>query len=287
MREKGKDKSIEVRRIFLWSLGASTFVGYEEGLQSFISLVEIANFDHVELKFEWPILDIENFTGKDVKKINDLLGTTDIGLLVHAPYLEINLASFNEPIRKISVNVVKKCIRIASLLGSHVVTIHAGKIHEVYSKRFYERTFNLAQNSISSCLRTAEDYGVGIGIENEKKGATYYLFPTSYELLEFVESFHAFENVGIVYDIGHANTVGADLVTFFEMTQERIISIHLHDNNGITDSHMTFGKGNIDFELLIKNILRKFRAPVTLQIYDKNGLLASKKMIEKWRRTYF
>ncbi|MBC7131232.1 sugar phosphate isomerase/epimerase, partial [Candidatus Bathyarchaeota archaeon] len=66
------------------------------------------------------------------------------------------------------------------------------------------------------------------------------------KLLEQVEC-------GLTLDVGHANTFEKP-EKFVRLLRNYIINVHVHDNDGSKDSHLPIGKGNINFEGLIKEI---------------------------------
>ena len=61
-------------------------------------------------------------------------------------------------------------------------------------------------------------------------------------------------NLPVCVDIGHANTTG-QLDQILDATEGRIMNIHIHDNDGKQDQHLTVGDGNIDF----RHVLDKLR----------------------------
>jgi len=49
-------------------------------------------------------------------------------------------------------------------------------------------------------------------------------------------------------DVGHANTSKTPILGFIKTFKDKIQIIHLHDNDGITDSHLPIGRRNINFK---------------------------------------
>jgi sugar phosphate isomerase/epimerase len=101
-------------------------------------------------------------------------------------------------------------------------------------------------------LQNLADYARGrnvwIAIENHVvearnlvKGENKYLLgATAEELLDLLASIQR-ENVGVLLDLGHlkisANTLGISPEKFIKDLSPRVIALHLHENNGITDEH--------------------------------------------------
>jgi sugar phosphate isomerase/epimerase len=59
----------------------------------------------------------------------------------------------------------------------------------------------------------------------------------------------------ICFDIGHANTVN-QIDDIIDALGDRIANIHIHDNTGSNDDHMTIGDGNIDFKKVLSRLSR-------------------------------
>ena len=54
----------------------------------------------------------------------------------------------------------------------------------------------------------------------------------------------------MTFDIGHANTAG-QVESMVETFGDRIANIHIHDNHGQKDEHLTIGDGDIDFRRVV------------------------------------
>ncbi|MDY3250547.1 MAG: TIM barrel protein [Candidatus Choladocola sp.] len=64
------------------------------------------------------------------------------------------------------------------------------------------------------------------------------------------------ENYKVLIDIGHAHANGWDLECVMEALKERIVAYHIHNNDGIYDSHRRIHDGTIDFEKFRKDCRR-------------------------------
>jgi len=71
---------------------------------------------------------------------------------------------------------------------------------------------------------------------------------TPEELLQLLSSF----DLGICFDVGHANTMGK--IDAFLAYKKRFVNVHLHDNLGERDQHLAVGEGNIDFKKLLASL---------------------------------
>jgi sugar phosphate isomerase/epimerase len=64
------------------------------------------------------------------------------------------------------------------------------------------------------------------------------------------------DNFGAVFDTGHLNAQKEILALSVEKLGKRIFYVHLSDNDGKVNEHLGLGKGNIDFEEIIKGLLK-------------------------------
>ena len=55
-------------------------------------------------------------------------------------------------------------------------------------------------------------------------------------------------NLYVTFDVGHLCTVTKNYIEFLELLGDRIIHIHLHDNDGKNDSHLAVGDGVIPWD---------------------------------------
>ena len=72
--------------------------------------------------------------------------------------------------------------------------------------------------------------------------------------VSIVESYNH-PRLGLCFDSGHANISPAGLSAVFDRMKENIVTCHLHDNDGIKDTHSAPGHGNIDWPALMVKVL--------------------------------
>ncbi len=86
------------------------------------------------------------------------------------------------------------------------------------------------------CAETAEQYGVYLALENSVYPAYVHF------LLDHIDSAH----VGFCYDSGHENAFAPE-EDFLSRHGNRLLAMHLHDNDGKQDLHAFPGDGTIDW----------------------------------------
>ena len=87
---------------------------------------------------------------------------------------------------------------------------------------------------------TSESTGVQLALEN--------LGYKSWDSLERVFENYPDTYIGLCYDSGHANIRADDGLEKLEKFKHRLISLHLHDNDGEEDQHRLLFSGSVDWE---------------------------------------
>ncbi|MDV2887661.1 sugar phosphate isomerase/epimerase, partial [Alkalihalophilus pseudofirmus] len=62
------------------------------------------------------------------------------------------------------------------------------------------------------------------------------------------------ETAGYLIDTGHANLNGWDIPQVIKDVKNRLLALHLHDNNGTGDDHLPIGEGTIQWKEIFSAI---------------------------------
>ena len=178
-----------------------------------------------------------------------MMDSYDLTFSLHAPFCDINIAALNERIREASVMEIINMVEYAVNMNMRTVTFHPG-LYSMAVPDMKERSIMNAKRSIRMLDRISEEYGVNMALEN-MPSMPFMLAHTADEMFELLDG----TNMPICFDIGHANTVG-QVDEIIERFGDRIINVHIHDNDGTADQHMTIGDGNINFETILKKLRR-------------------------------
>jgi len=187
-----------------------------------------------------------------IKIIRETSQNRDLSLTVHAPFVDVNIASPNSSFRRVMLKRLKKSIRLAGQLDAEFWVFHSG-LRTGVSHLHPGEDWRLNLQSIRELLDTANRTGVRISVENTPEP-----FPF---ILKSVDDFTRFYrdlslDLGLTLDIGHAN-VNGQIYDFIEKFAERLVHVHASDNDGTFDSHLEIGEGNIDWAKVancLKNI---------------------------------
>lgn len=214
----------------------------------------VGNFEAWEIFSEAEHSIVHNFD-----TFNELLPSYDLYYSVHAPICDINVACIYESIREASLKETIDTMKAANALDIDRITVHPGlssfSVHGID-----DRYLECAKKSMKSLDEAAKEYNVTVAVENMPK-MYFFLCSKASDLENILEG----TDLSVCFDIGHANTAG-QIDAMIDTFGDRIANIHIHDNNGDQDSHLTIGEGSIDFD----SVLSK------LSFYDRNYIIESK-----------
>jgi len=204
-----------------------------------------------------------SLNARRVDALRRAISPLDVELTIHSPFADINIASLNPAIRRISLRRLEKSILAAERLSCRLWVFHPGLgtgLGYFYPGAEWERNLE----SIRHLCRFGEEHGVRVAVENCPEP-----FPF---LMRRVEDFTRFYNelgnnydVGVVLDVGHAHISG-QIHEFLERFQHRIVHIHVSDNDGRFDAHMGIGQGTINWREVADAIKKiNYRGAVVLE----------------------
>ncbi len=71
-------------------------------------------------------------------------------------------------------------------------------------------------------------------------------------------------------------------MNYAHLLNDLIIELHLHDNDGVSDDHLSLGAGSIDFESLFEAVRSiGFTGPTILELKSRSDLESSVEFIRK------
>ncbi len=182
-----------------------------------------------------------------VKSLKEVAKANNLDFVIHAPWAGINIATPSPVLRRAILKRLEKSIVHAGQLGCRLWLFHPGSktaLSHIYPREDWQQNLD----SVCTLLRVARREGVEIAIENVPEP-----FPF---LMKSVEDFHRFyeeldDDIGIVLDVAHAN-LNHQIQDFIRQFSEKIVHMHVSDNDGANDLHLGIGYGNIDWEKVAK-----------------------------------
>jgi len=241
-------------------IGLSMLFCLGEPFKSLVKHVKEIDVGYVELLDE----GLHSLNSKRVRTLKKLSLSQGLELTLHAPFVDMNIASPNPIFRRTILRQLKKSILYASQLDCRLWVFHPGKRTGV-SPFYPGLDWELNIDAIHDLSKTAKQHGVQIAVENLPEP-----FPF---LMKSVEDFSRFyndfqEDLGLAFDIGHAN-MNKQIIDFVTRFSNKIVHIHAHDNEGIQDCHLGIGYGNIDWEKVASAIKKsKYGNIIMLESID-------------------
>ncbi|AIZ57083.1 endonuclease 4 [Candidatus Methanoplasma termitum] len=234
--------------------------------------------DVVSREFDWWEIfsEFKHDVTKFSARFNEIKGSYRIGCSVHAPICDINIAAVNERIRNTSTEETIRTMEHANRMGIEMITIHPGT-YSTSLGNVRDRSVEHSKSSLKEIERWAYEYGVTAAIEN-MPSFRIMMGQTPEELLELLDG----TDLKICFDIGHANTIGA-IDRSIELFGERIVNVHIHDNTGKNDDHLTIGDGSIDFARVLPKLSR-YRGNYIIEARSIESAILSKKRLKSWLR---
>jgi sugar phosphate isomerase/epimerase len=199
----------------------------------------------------------------------------DTRFSIHAPISDVNIASLSERIREASALEIIATMEQAMELNADTVTFHPG-LQSIIVPGQESKTMEKAKRSIRTIDRLMNEFGIVAALENLPMMPSFgfMIGKTAEEMKQLVDG----TDMKICFDIGHANTVG-QIDDIIDMLGDRIANIHIHDNNGNNDDHMTIGDGNIDFRSVLSK-LSKYKGKYIIESRSLESAVTSRERLK-------
>lgn len=226
----------------------------------------------------WEIVADGNYrfdNRENLARITDVVRSTNLGISVHAPYGDLNLATLNDPIYRESIRQICTCIEGSADLTDRV-TIHPGYLSPV-GKLVPQKTWELQKSALRQIGRVAADHGVLACVEN-MISVKEFLCRDPGELIGMTSGI---EGIGMTFDFGHANTLGK--VAEFLPLVGKADHIHIHDNHGERDEHLALGDGTIDWKTVGPAIAKNYNGIV---VVEGRSVEEAKRSLAVYRRFF-
>ncbi len=143
---------------------------------------------------------------------------------------EKNWGSAKEWERRAGVELIKNRLEMTARLGGGTIVMHCPNIP----------AWEPLGRSLDELEPFARQHGVRIALENGSFDAI------GYWLAHYEPDF-----LGLCYDCGHGNLT-PDGLDRLDAVKDRLISVHLHDNDGTSDQHNLIFTGTVDWERLAR-----------------------------------
>jgi len=179
------------------------------------------------------------------KQFMDRISQYDVAYSLHSPCWDVNLSCEIGRLREANLKVAMDAIDFAAGSKCNYLVIHTGFCQSPAFDR--ARARERSYEALQMLCRRARESGVRLAVENVGyHGTSLYTYD------EFVHLLDEFgQEAGYILDIGHAALNGLDSAALIRDTRQRLLGIHIHDNNGQTDQHLPLGEGVIQWQPIL------------------------------------
>ncbi len=166
--------------------------------------------------------------------------------------------SATEHEREAGVEIVKNRVEMTQELGGTVVVMHIPRLISDNSRKW---------DQLRKSLDELEGFCAGKGV----KLAVENIFYDEFNGIGTLMSEYRPDFLGICYDSGHGN-MGRLGLPHLARFPDRLLALHLHDNNGFDDQHKPLFSGTIDWGKLAETVAKTtYRGPLTLETGIRNS----------------
>jgi sugar phosphate isomerase/epimerase len=250
-------------------LSFSTLPLHLESPTEVIRLARERGFQGVEILCEppWHPRDWSPSLMRDVREAAE-----GLALSLHAPTGDVNLISRHPGARQFAEAELSRTIALAARIGASHITVHLGYRASGVPG---EIPFDAAREALVRLKRRAEDSGITLCLENDPR--LHYLY-----LWDLGEYLSWLEELGLrgTLDVGHAWTAHSDAaLDFLPRLAPRIAVVHVSDNAGERDDHLSLGRGAIPLRAVLPRL--KGTELWVLELMAPEGMEESRELMEE------
>lgn len=212
-----------------------SWFGYPIPTRERASMIREAGFDSVMI---WWGDEYLPYTGEPKETLPDLFRASGLEVEnVHMPYAGANHLWRDDLAGEAIFERCASCIEGCRTWNIPTAVMHptSGDAPPPLSETGFERIRRLAEK--------AEECGVNLALENVRRP----------DYMEAVFSRVDSDRLKFCYDSGHENCFTPDL-DVLETFGRRLVTMHLHDNNGKLDQHLLPFDGTISWERVMKRL---------------------------------
>ncbi len=199
-------------------------------------------FDGVELNLDEEMLKIDKRGRGEIADLAKSLGL-ELPSLCTGLFWKYNLASPDANIRKKGVELIKQGCGFAADINASIFLVVPGVATPEIS---YQDLWKLSKESILEAAKTAEEYGVIIGVENVWNRFLY----SPLEFRSFIEEI-GHPNVKVYFDVGNAFFLG-HLEHWIRHLADLIVCVHIKDFQMSTMQFKPLFQGDISWPRVMK-----------------------------------
>lgn len=176
---------------------------------------------------------------------------------MHAPFPSYVV---NETGNDIVMDAIKKCIMVCGYLGCKNIIVHPMFLG--YDQKLSAQAeWDINIERYSQLIPMAKKYGVTVCLENMFTGYRGKIYAAvcaemseANKYINYLNSIAGEKVFGFCLDVGHALLVGKEIYSTIIELGDNLTTLHIHDNNGISDQHLFPYAGICDWDRFLKGL---------------------------------
>lgn len=232
------------------SLASGVYLNFP--LEEAIKRVASAGYDGIDIWSGRPHAYRRDFSESQLNHLRLILEECGLGVssLMPAFYrYPYDLSSPNDAIRQDSLGYMKECMDTAAVLGAPIVLIVPKR--SLHGQSVQDAWKRLADGIDEICLY-AQQYEFKLGLEAANPYVTD-LVNTAADALRMIEEVEH-DNLGAVIDSGHVHLSTESAQEAIKALGERLLQVHVNDNDGQQQQNLVPGEGTFDFIGLLETL---------------------------------
>lgn len=223
-------------------------------------------FDFVDLFME---PDLNEITKIDPVKLSQYINERQLSSVGHTAWY-LPIGSPLKELRAAAIQILKDHVEFFGSLHCKKMTVHSNWPSGMFSA---QEGINYQADSLREIVRFAKEYDVKIMLEPIGSKLD--------SLLNVEQILMGTEGLFLHLDVGHANLCNRNPIHFINQFEDKLLHVHLHDNDGRGDLHNPLGTGNVQWKKVVHALKAFYKETVTLEIFspNKDYILMSKEML--------
>lgn len=161
----------------------------------------------------------------------------------HGPYYHADYsAPFDSSCYEKTMEMTEKTLEYCMNLKSKYVVFHHNNVRVPAESK--QSMIKYACANFQKVEKMFQEYDIPVVVENAGVIQNGNMLLNQNEFIDLCKK----EDYRVLIDIGHAHANGWDLCGVMEELKERIAAYHLHNNDGVHDSHQRIYDGTLDFD---------------------------------------
>ena len=229
--------------------GISFYFGFKMDTNERVKILKNIGFDNVITNADTKFNEQNGTIARQIKAFNsNNIGVSSLHMRYNAPDLPYFWVNCRKG--KWMLNRLVKDVKVAHKYNMKNVVVHLLGIPSL-----------LGLKRILKVLKLCEKYDVNLAIENINNP----------ECFEYVFTNIKHSHLKFCYDVGHNHAFDPD-VDYLEKYGDKLVCLHLHDNDGTRDAHTLNKYGNIDWDTVAKKLAKiKFNGSLDYELLCPTG----------------